>query len=572
MWLVQLPALVEGEELERLQRQVQGATRERMVRELNDALERLSAEDTLVLVLEDLHWSDVATLDLLAAIAQRPEPARLLIVGTYRPAEAIVHAPEFSTMMRELKGRGLCEQLDLELLMRGDVAAYVSARIDGENTEDVATAVYERSDGNALFMVNLLEHLIEAHAVRRRDGHWVVDSTSAALTQVPEGLRPFIERRLDALSDEDWELLEVASVVGVEFAAAATYAGLPHSGEEQDPERIETRLESLVRNAHMIEPCETIEWPDGTLTASYRFGHALYRDGLYQRIPEARRARLHRHVGERLQKAWGGDSREMAAVLASHFERGRDHWNAARYRRLAGERALGQHAYHEAAGHLQAALDAFNQVRGQPANGDPEDTVRWELEVCMALGSALIVTHGHGTPELKQVHARARSIIEELNDPATQFPVLFALWAFSTSVADLEESELLLTRMSDLVAIADNDEMALMFHCARARIAFFRTRYTESADSVRQVLTLHDPLRDQDLPSRYGQDEPGSIARGVDAWRLWLQGYPAQSATRECEVREVAGLLDNPNVRAFAWAWSLAAIQFRANRMPQTFH
>jgi adenylate cyclase len=181
----------------------------------------------------------------------------------------------------------------------------------------------------------------------------------------------------------------------------------------------------------------------------------------------------------------------------------------------------------------------------------------------MALGSALIVTHGHGTPELKQVHARARSIIEELNDPATQFPVLFALWAFSTSVADLEESELLLTRMSDLVAIADNDEMALMFHCARARSAFFRTRYTESADSVRQVLTLHDPLRDQDLPSRYGQDEPGSIARGVDSWRLWLQGYPAQSATRECEAREVADLLDNPNVRAFAWAWSLAAIQFR---------
>jgi hypothetical protein len=180
--------------------------------------------------------------------------------------------------------------------------------------------------------------------------------------------------------------------------------------------------------------------------------------------------------------------------MAGHFELGRDPENAARYRRLAGERALGQHAYHEAAGHLQAALDAFNQVRGQPANGDPEDTVRWELEVCMALGSALIVTHGHGTPELKQVHARARSIIEELNDPATQFPVLFALWSFSTSVADLEESELLLTRMSDLVAIADNDEMALMFHCARARSAFFRTRYTESADSVRQVLTLHDPL------------------------------------------------------------------------------
>jgi DNA-binding winged helix-turn-helix (wHTH) protein len=150
MWLVQLPALVKPDDLERLQQQVLGATRDRMVRELNDALEQLTAKHTLVLVLEDLHWSDVATVDLLISIAQRPEPARLLIVGTYRPAEAVVNAPDFRTMVHELKGRGLCEHFDLELLTPGDVATYVSARIDGESTEDIATTVYERSDGNAL--------------------------------------------------------------------------------------------------------------------------------------------------------------------------------------------------------------------------------------------------------------------------------------------------------------------------------------------------------------------------------------------------------------------------------------
>ena len=563
MWLVQLPALVESKELERLQRQVQGATLDRMVRELNDALERLTTKDTLVLVLEDLHWSDVATLDLLAAIAQRPEPARLLIVGTYRPAEAILRAPAFRAMMRELEARGLCERLDLELLTPGAVAAYVSARIDGENSEDVATTVYERSDGNALFMVNLLEHLIEAHAVRGRNGRWVVDSASAALTQIPQGLRPFIERRLDALSDEDRELLEVASVVGVEFSAAAAFAGLPHSAEEQDPEHIETRLESLASQARLIDPCATTEWPDGTLSARYRFRHALYRDALYQQIPEARRARLHRRVGERLQKAWGGDSPEVSAVLADHFERGRDPGNAARYRRMAGERALGKHAYHEATRHFQAALEAFDQARSRPADGDPEDAVRWELEVCTALGTALAVTRGHGVPEVEKVHARALSLIKGLDDPATQFPTLFNLWTFSTSAADLTESERLVTRMSELVARTDNDEMALMFHSARLRIAFFRAEYAESADSVRQVLTLYDPLRDHDLPSRYAQDEPGSIALGVDAWRLWLQGYPAQAATRALEARELAKHLDSPYGRAFAWAWSLAALQFR---------
>jgi DNA-binding winged helix-turn-helix (wHTH) protein/predicted ATPase len=563
MWLVQLPALVEGEQLERLQRQVQGATRDRMVRELNDALERLTAKDTLVLVLEDLHWSDVATLDMLASIAQRPEPARLLIVGTYRSAEAIIRAPELSVMLREFKGRGLCEQLDLELLTRGDVAAYVSARIDGESTQDVATAVYERSDGNALFMVNLLEHLIEAQAIRRRDGHWVVDGASAALTQIPQGLRPFIERRLDALSDEDQELLEAASVVGVEFVAAAVFAGLPHSGEEEDAERIETRLESLVSHMHLIDPCGTTVWPDGTHTACYRFGHALYREGLYEQIPEARRARLHRRVGERLQAAWGGDPREMAAAVAEHFERGHDPGNAARYRRMAGERALGKHAYHEAAQHLQAALEAFGQARTLPADGDPEDPVRWELEVCTALGAALAVTRGHGAPEVGKVHARTRSLIEGLDDPATQFPILFNLWTLSTSAADLTESKRLVTRMSEAVARADNDEMALMFHSAKLRLAFFRAEYAESADSVRHALTLYDAFRDHDVPSRYAQEEPGAIALGVDAWRLWLQGCPAQAATRDREARELAKHLDSPFGRAFAWAWSLASLQFR---------
>jgi predicted ATPase len=565
MWLVQLPALVKPDDLERLQQQVLGATRDRMVRELNDALERLTAKHTLVLVLEDLHWSDVATVDLLISIAQRPEPARLLIVGTYRPAESVVNAPDFRTMVHELEGAGLCEHFALELLTPGNVATYVSARIGGESTEDIATTVYERSDGNALFMVNLLEHLIDANALRERDGRWVVDGASASLTQIPEGLRPFIERRLEALSDEERELLEVASVVGVQFTAAAVCAGLPHSGSEQGPERIETRLESLVSNAHMIEPCETIEWPDGTLTASYRFGHALYRDSLYEQLPEARRARLHRRVGERLQTAWGGDSWNVAGALAGHFERGRDPKKAAQYRRVAGERALGKHAYHEAAWHLQAALDAFDERRSGPADSEQEDAVRWELEVRTMLGAVLNVTRGHADPEVKKVQSRARLLIDRVDDPVAQLQSLFSMWTFSTAAGELGESAQLVTRMLELTAATENDELVLMPHSARARTCFLRAEFAESADSVQQVLTLYDPLRHGDLPKHYGHDEPAVISQGVDGWRLWLQGYPAQAATRLREACELAERLDTPWGRAFAWAWLLVLLQFRGD-------
>jgi len=563
MWLVQLPAVVDSGELERLQRRVEGATRERMVRELNDVLERVTRQATLVLVLEDLHWSDVSTVELLTSIAQRSEPARLLILATYRPADAVVNCPALRQAIRELEARGLCEHLDLELLTRRNVGAYVAARLGDADSEDVADRVFQSSRGNALFLVNVFDHLLQAQVIRKLDDGWIVDGAAAALSQVPVGLRPFIQRRLDTLSDEERRTLEIASVVGEEFDAAALASGTSHADRRLDLERIESRLEALTARTRLIEARGVSEWPDGNLSARYRFCHALYREVLYQELSEARRVRLHRMIGEHIRAAFGPEDESLAPVLAVHFEKGRDAESAARYRRMAGERALGRHAYHEAAEHLEKALDAFDQARIRPADGDPEDAVRWELDVCTALGTALIVTRGHGVPEVEKVRARARSLIERLDDPAIQFPTLFNLWNFSTTVADLAESKRLVTRMSELVARAESDEMALMFHSARLRIAFFRAEYVESADSVRQVLTLHDPLRDQDLPSRYGQDEPGTIALGVDAWRLWLQGYPAQAATREREARELAELMDSPYGRAFAWAWSLAAHQFR---------
>ena len=373
MWLVQLPAVVESAELDRLQHRVEGATQERMVREMNDLLERLTAEATLVLVLEDLHWSDVATVELLTSIAQRPEAARLLILGTYRPADAVVGAPALGEAIRELEGRGLCERLDLELLTRRDVGEYTAASIGGMYSEDVADHVFKRSGGNALFMVNVLDHLVHAGAIRKLDGRWSVDGAAAGLSQVPEGLRPFIRRRLDTLSAEERRILETASVVGFYFDAAALSAGTSPADLQQDLERLEPRLEALAAETRLIEGRGVAEWPNGILSARYRFCHALYSMSLYDAIPEARRVRLHRRIAEHLRAAFGGEDASLAPVLAVHFENGQDAESAARYRRMAGERALGRHAYHEAAEHLEKALEAFDQARSRPADGDSED-------------------------------------------------------------------------------------------------------------------------------------------------------------------------------------------------------
>ena len=127
-WLVQMPALLSAAALEAVQRRLQGASRERMLRELAEALEALTVERPLVLVLEDLHWSDAATLDLVGALARRRAPARLLLLGTYRPVEVIVREHPLQALKLDLTLHRQCVELPLELLTEADVAQYMTAR------------------------------------------------------------------------------------------------------------------------------------------------------------------------------------------------------------------------------------------------------------------------------------------------------------------------------------------------------------------------------------------------------------------------------------------------------------
>jgi DNA-binding winged helix-turn-helix (wHTH) protein len=127
-WLVQMPSLLAAGELEALLHKTQGVTRERMLRELAEALEVITAERPLILVLEDLHWSDLSTLDLLSMIARRTEPARLLIISTYRPVDVIVREHPLQTVKQELLLHGQCQELALELLSEAAILDYLSAR------------------------------------------------------------------------------------------------------------------------------------------------------------------------------------------------------------------------------------------------------------------------------------------------------------------------------------------------------------------------------------------------------------------------------------------------------------
>src|SRR5262245_60333267 len=175
-WLVQMPAVMSTAELEELQRRTAGVTRERMVRELAEALEALTVERALILRLEDLHWSDYSTLDLLSVLARRQEGAQLLIVGTYRPVEVLARDHPLKGVKQELHLHGQCEELALDFLSEAAVADYLVQRFGAPSPASVgegrgeglskaslqrlAHVIHQRTDGNPLFMVTVVNDLI----------------------------------------------------------------------------------------------------------------------------------------------------------------------------------------------------------------------------------------------------------------------------------------------------------------------------------------------------------------------------------------------------------------------------
>lgn len=361
-WLAQMPWLLDPAARDSLQREIFGASQERMLRELAAAIEALTGggaghnPSLLVLWLEDLQWSDYATIDLLALVAQRREVARLLVIGTYRPVDLIVKGHPLRAVQQTLQLHGQCAELPLELLSEAAVARYLEMRFAGgtqEPLQKLAGIIHRRTDGNPLFMVNVVNSLVAQGVIILVDGGWELHEEFEALeVGVPETIRQMIAQQLERLPAREQELLEAASVVGVAFSTTAVAAALAEQAV-----RIEEQCEGLARRQQFLQPMGISEWPDGTVGARYEFIHALYQDVLYQRIAAARRLRLHRRIGECVERAYGNRAGEIATELARHFTQGREYRQAIQFLRQAAANAARRAAPYEALDALSHALD-----------------------------------------------------------------------------------------------------------------------------------------------------------------------------------------------------------------------
>jgi predicted ATPase len=541
MWLAQLPGMVSDTDLERLQRQMQGATPARMLRELSHALAVLAVDTPLVLVLEDLHWSDSSTVDVLAYLGQQLEPTRLLVLGTYRPVDAMLRAHPLRRTVQELCGRAQATELRLEFLPARDVAAYVAGRCGGPVAPALAAFVHQRTDGNALFMVNVVEHLVQQGLIVQRESQWTLrEGAAAEVAEVPEGVRQLLVRRIEELAPEARQVLEAASVVGEAFAVGDVAAGVQRAVED-----VQAVCDALAAQHHFIEDTGVTVWPDGTRGGSYRFQHALYQQVLYDELGSTRRGQLHQRIGARLQAGYGPQAGEIAAQLAVHFERGGEIRLAVHYWQQVADIAARRNAHREAISAIKTGLALLATLPDDP------ERVQSELALHRSLGELLMATQGMGAPEAGEVYARAHQFCQRLGETPHRFGVLSGLTMFHATQGRLGLAQTFGQQLLDLALRQGDPVLVREGHVAAGVVALYRGDLIAARTHFERSIEL--PAAEPRSTAIFAGGLYPEIASLVWLTRtLWVLGYADQAQQRGQDTLALARQTEHAPSIAYA--------------------
>src|SRR5215831_7526672 len=296
-WMIQFPQLVKPEQREALQTEILGSTRDRMVREICEALEGIGAQTPLLVILEDLHWVDPSTLDLISAFARRREPAKVLLLGTYRPVDVILLQSPLKTLKQDLLVRRLCHEIIVERLEEPDVADYLTKAFTAESLPPgLANLVHQNSGGNPLFMVAIVQDMASKRLITVDRGRLILTTPLREVYPgIPETLQQMLEIQLERLSPDELRILQCASVAGERFSVWAAAAMLDGS-----PASIDETCDRLSNRQQFVRSLGTHEAPNGDPSPYYEFRHALYRRALYRSLSGLLRAQRHRSLSERL--------------------------------------------------------------------------------------------------------------------------------------------------------------------------------------------------------------------------------------------------------------------------------
>ncbi|MDX2166016.1 MAG: AAA family ATPase, partial [Deltaproteobacteria bacterium] len=471
-WLLQLPGAISRGEHDELQRALASSTGGRMVRELQQALESLAGDRTVILVLEDLHWSDAATVAALAGFALRREAAKLLVIGSYRPVDAIAALHPIIRLARELAAKRHCVEIALDGLAIEPVAEVLAARFAAHAfPPELAQRLHAQTGGNPLFLLNAIEDFEQRRWLERVDGVWRCRVDLQQLDAVPESTYAMIDARLVALPPASLELLEAASVIGANFASQTLAALVDRAVTD-----VELVCTAMARAGQFLNELEPVHWPDGSSSAQYGFRHALYQQVLHGRVTAARRQSLHRAVAQHLEHAFGDATAESSGGLALHYELGGDLARAVTYHARGAELARARFSLEQAVTGYRHALALLRRLPPDAARDAREMSLQSELI------TSLYATDGPGAAELESIAARIDALSRSGAATPALLTSLFGLIAFCITRADLGRAEDTCRRA--LQRAAEMEEGAFFVDVARGLSGFVQHRRGRLAAAI----------------------------------------------------------------------------------------
>jgi hypothetical protein len=542
-WCLQFPAAFTDSAFEQLQQQAIGATKERMLRECGDALGALTLDGPLLLLLEDLHWSDHSSIDLLRHLGSSAGGQRLLLIGTFRPDEEENNQP-LRNCRREMQAHHQCEEMPVKPLGLEQIEAYIAARFSPNDFPvEFAGLIHGKTEGHPLFSTALLQHLAERGDISKSSGRWTVACRIAELAlDVPESVRGMIRKKIETLEKADQRALQYASIEGAEFTSVILAALL-----DTDELALEERLARLERVHHLIETRDEEELPGGAWATKYRFAHTLYQNILYESLLSKQRILLHRRAGELLAQHYGDQTGRVAASLAIHYERGRDFQRAIQYLMQAAEVAMERYAAAAAEADYSRALEfvarlpaterAAAQIKllekrggvrmalGRLAEAEEDlsrmldearanDDAQNECRALNALGNPFLMVQTHrfeewqpsedsAEPALDPEHLakigirakRALQLAERIADSALRAEAMVNLALWHSVLGEPEMAKSLFESAIPIARSAGQHQALLTTLTFRGVGHFFQTEYPQAEEMLSEAATLASKLR-----------------------------------------------------------------------------
>jgi class 3 adenylate cyclase/predicted ATPase len=497
-----------------------------------EALKRItlreSVKQPIVIIFEDLHWIDGETQAWLDLLADGIANARILLLVNYRPE-----------YRHEWSNKSYYSQLRLDPLGRESAAEMLSTLLDdGVELNPLKRLITERTEGNPFFIEEMVQALFDQGALVRNGRVKVARSLSQV--RLPPTVQGLLASRIDRLSPAHKELVQTLAVMGRESPLALIrQVATPPAGE------LEPMLAALQAGEFIYEA-------PAAAGIEYTFKHALTQEVAYNSLLLERRKLLHERAGAALESLYAIQLDDHLSELAHHYERSDNTQKAIEYLQRAGEQAMRRSAHGEAISSLMAATNLVQKLPDSP------DRIRRELHLQLAIGPALMVVKGFGSPEMAQAFTRAHELCERLGETPEFFPTLWGLWLMHWARAELSTAVELATQLMRRAQKEEDRTHLLLAHLAQAENFFWMGEILSAHEQLEMALSFYDRERQQQLISLYYGLDAGVRTLAYAGWVLGTLGYPEQAFNKYEQALALAGELHHPHSYAVAQLWLIA--------------